>query len=83
MRELSLEAEFEIYKMMHKTSILQAKLITYYQAKEESGIRIPFFMTKTPEQRAQEDVENLLCKAPHAFEQLYERAWNEFAECLP
>ena len=83
MRELSLEGEFEIYKMMHKASILQAKLITYYQAKEESGIKIPFFMTKTPEQRAQEDVENLLCKAPHAFEQLYERAWQEYAECLP
>ena len=83
MRELSLEAEFEIYKMVHKTAILQAKLTAYYKAKQESGIKIPFFMTKTPEQKAQEDVEDLLCKAPHDFEQLYERAWSEYAECLP
>ena len=83
MQELSLEHEFEIYKMMHKTSILQAKLITYYQAKEESGIRLPFFMTKTPEKKAEEDVLDLMSKSPETFEQLYERAWNEYAECLP
>lgn len=40
-------------------------------------------MTKSPEQRAEEDVLDLMSKAPHAFEQLYERAWNEYAECLP
>ena len=83
MRELSLEKEFEIYKEVHKIAILQAKLTAYHKSKQESGIRIPFFMTKSPEQRAEEDVLELMCKAPHAFEQLYERAWNEYAECLP
>jgi hypothetical protein len=83
MRELSLEKEFEIYKQIHKTTILQAKLTAYHQAKQESGIKIPFFMTKSPEKRAEEDVLELICKAPHAFNALYERAWNEYAECLP
>ena len=83
MKELTLEKEFEIYKLMHKTTILQAKITAYYQAREGMGISIPFFMTKTPEQRAEEDVLDLMSKAPQDFEQLYERAWNEYAECLP
>ena len=83
MRERTLEDEFEFYKLRHKTTILQAKLTAYHQAKMESGIKIPFFMTKSPEKRAEEDVLDLMCKNPDAFNSLYERAWNEYAECLP
>lgn len=83
MRELTLEYEFQIHKEEHQKRILQAKITAYYQAKQESGIKIPFFMQKSPEKKAQEDVELLFNKAPHAFEQLYERAWQEYAECLP
>ena len=83
MRELSLEAEFEIYKLIHKTAILQAKLTAYYKTIQESGVTIPFFMLESPEKKAEKEVQNLLCENSQAFEQLYERAWNEYAECLP
>ena len=83
MRELSLETEFEIYKLIHKTSILEAKLIAYYQTIQESGITIPFFMLETPETKAARDVENLLCTDIDTFENLYQEAWNQYAECLP
>ena len=83
MQDLSLEKEFEIYKLMHKTTILQAKITAYYETKQESGIKIPFFMTKSPAKQAEEDVLDLMCKNPDAFNSLYERAWSEYAECLP
>lgn len=83
MIEYTLEQEFEHYKETHKKTILQAKMTAYHRTKQESGLKIPFFMTKSPEKKAKEDVEDLFKKAPFAFEQLYERAWNEYAECLP
>lgn len=51
MLELSLEAEFEIYKLIHKTAILQAKLTAYYKTIQESGVTIPFFMLESPEKK--------------------------------
>lgn len=83
MQELSLEFEFEIYKIIHKTTILQAKMTNHYRDLQGTGIQIPFFMQKSPEQRAEEDVLDLMCKNPDAFNSLYERAWSEYAECLP
>lgn len=83
MREMSLEFEFELYKMIHKTTILQAKMTNHYRDLQGTGIQIPFFMTKSPEQRAEEEVQNLLDKNPMAFEILYQGAWQEYAECLP
>ena len=83
MKELSLDFEFKIYKKIHKTAILQAKLTNHYRDLQETGIQIPFFMQKTPEKRAEEEVQALLEKNPEAFESLYLNAWNEYAECLP
>ena len=83
MRELSLEAEFKIYKDIHKVTILQAKMTNHFRDLQETGIQIPFFMQKSPEKRAEEEVQNLLCKNKEAFESLYLGAWSEYAECLP
>lgn len=83
MRELTLEAEFEIYKTLHKTAILQAKLTNHFRDLNETGIQIPCFMLETPEKRAEKEVEKLLDKNPLAFESLYLNAWQEYAECLP
>lgn len=83
MKELTLEFEFEMYKMIHKTTILQAKMTNHYRDLQGTGIQIPFFMQKTPEKRAEEEVQNLLDKNREAFESLYLGAWAEFAECLP
>lgn len=83
MQDLSLEFEFNIYKMIHKTTILQAKMTNHFRDLQETGIQIPFFMQKSPEKRAEEEVQNLLCRNPQAFETLYQGAWQEYAECLP
>ena len=83
MKELSLEKEFEIYKMIHKTSILEAKMINHFRDLQETGVQIPFFMQDSPEKRATNEVQNLLCRNPLAFESLYQGAWQEYAECLP
>lgn len=83
MQDLSLEFEFNIYKMIHKTTILQAKMTNHYRDLQGTGIQIPFFMQKSPEKRAEEEVQNLLERNKEAFESLYLSAWNEYAECLP
>ena len=83
MIEWSLEKEFEIYKLLHKTTILQARITAYYQTIQESGVMIPFFMLESPEKKAELHVQSLLCENPEAFEVLYKEAWNEYAECLP
>lgn len=83
MRELSLEKEFEIYKMIHKATILQAKMTNHFRDLQETGVQIPFFMQDSPEKKAENEVQNLLCRNPLAFESLYQSAWQEYAECLP
>lgn len=83
MKELSLEAEFKIYKNTHKVAILQAKMTNHFRDLQETGIQIPFFMQESPEIRAEREVQNLLCRNPLAFESLYQGAWQEYAECLP
>ncbi len=83
MRELSLEDEFKIYVKIHKATILQAKMTNHFRDLQETGVQIPFFMQKSPEKRAEEEVQNLLNKNREAFESLYLGAWNEYAECLP
>jgi hypothetical protein len=82
MQDLSLEKEFEIYKEIHKVTILQAKMTMYYETKQ-GEIKLPSFMTKPPSKQAEEDVLDLMCKNPDAFNSLYERAWSEYAESLP
>lgn len=83
MKEITLEKEFELYKQMHKTTILQAKIATYYENLQNTGVRIPEFMVTSPIKLAERDVINLLCYSPKSFDKLYEIAWKEYAECLP
>ena len=82
-REISLESEFELYKQLHKTTILQAKITTYYRNLNETGIKIPEFMTVPPEKLAEKEVLQLMCYSPKSFDRLYELAWREYAEFLP
>ena len=82
-REISLECEFELYKQLHKTTILQAKITTYYRNLNETGIKIPEFMTVPPEKLAEKEVLQLMCYSPKSFDKLYELAWREYAEFLP
>ena len=82
-KELSLEKEFALYCQLHKTTILQAKITTYYKNLQETGTRIPEFMTIPAEKLAEKEVINLMCYSPKSFDRLYEIAWREYAEYLP
>lgn len=53
MQEVTLEKEFELYKWMHMTTILQAKITVYYRNLQESGVTIPEFMQTPPEKLAE------------------------------
>ena len=83
MKEYTLEHEFDFYKRRHKITILQAKMTVYYRDLQKSRIKIPFFMQKPPEKRAEKEVKNLFKKNIEVFESLYLQAWDEVAECLP
>lgn len=83
MIELTLESEFEIYKQIHKTTILQAKITTYFKDLQNTGVKIPEFMTIPAEKLAEKEVVNLICNSPKLFNTLYENAWREYAEYLP
>ena len=82
-RELSLEKEFALFCQLHKTTILQAKITTYYRNLQNTGITIPEFMTVPPEKLAEKEVLQLMCYSPKTFDKLYEHAWREYAEYLP
>ena len=82
-RELTIEKEFELFKQLHKTTILQAKITTYYRNLQNTGVTIPEFMTVPPEKLAENEVLQLMCYSPKTFDKLYEHAWREYAECLP
>ena len=82
-RKLTIEKEFELFKHLHKTTILQAKITTYYKNLQNTGITIPEFMTVPPEKLAEKEVLQLMCYSPKTFDNLYEHAWSEYAEYLP
>ena len=82
-KELSLEKEFALYCQLHKTTILQAKITTYYKNLQETGTRIPEFMIIPAEKLAEKEVINLMCYSPKSFDRLYDIAWREYAEYLP
>lgn len=82
-KELSLEKEFALFCQLHKTTILQAKITTYYKNLQNTGITIPEFMTVQPEKLAEKEVLQLMCYSPKTFDKLYEHAWREYAEYLP
>ena len=82
-REISLEKEFALFCQLHKITILQAKRTIYYKNLNETGIKIPEFMTVPPEKLAEKDVLQLMCYSPKSFDRLYELAWSEYAEFLP
>ena len=82
-KELTVEKEFELFKQLHKTTILQAKITTYYRNLQSTGVTIPEFMTIPPEKLAEKEVLQLMCYSPKTFDNLYEHAWREYAEYLP
>ena len=78
MKEVTLESEFAVFKLIHKMTILQVKIAMFYKDYIEAGaIAIPV------EETAKENVLALMHNNPVLFDTLYEQAWNEYAEYLP
>lgn len=82
---MTLEAEFEQYKALHKYVILKAKIMQYYKDLEADSINIPCFMRDdSPSKRADKDIRNLILlpDGGKKFNELYEKAYYELAEKL-
>lgn len=82
MEDLSLEKEFNIYAIMHKQSILTARLADYYRTLDQ-GVNIPCFLMPTPLERAGKCVMDIFENDRQEFEKLYNKAWEDVAELLP
>ena len=78
--DLTLEEEFEEYKILHKCKVLKAVLIPYYYDLQNTGVTIPCFLNnQTPEQQANEYIADLTLKGDN-FKELnekYEKAWKK------
>lgn len=82
MEDLSLEKEFNIHVLLHKQRIVEAKLQCFYRDMACTGVTIPSFMEKTPEEKAREHLLDLI-NEPEKFERTYECIWNEVKWSLP
>ena len=78
----SLEQEFEDYKFIHKSSIVLGYLLKFYKDEQETGINIPEFLDKTPEEKAQEHYYKLLANN-NIFEKVYNGCWEKYGVLLP
>ena len=83
MRERTLEDEFKTYVLIHKKAVLTGKLAAYYQTIQQAGVNIPFFMQECPIKRAEAEVNQLFSEDRETFENLYQEAWQQYAECFP
>lgn len=81
---MTLEQEFTAYKLSHIVAILKAKMIRYYEVILADKPQLPPFMGgETPEKCAERDIEELYNRDINKFYEMYERAYQEFAEVLP
>lgn len=84
----SLEDELNFFIAKHKLKILKLKMTKYYELVENNQIDIPdFLQDRMKESKAElladRDVRNLLLEQDFTkFNNLYERAWVEFAPQL-
>lgn len=82
MEDLTLEREFELYKLIHKTSIVEAKLQCFYKDLINTGVTIPSFMNENAEDKAKKHLLELL-DDKDKFNRTYECIWNEIKWSLP
>lgn len=80
--DYDLAHEFEIYKLLHKQTIVESSLLKFYKDLTHTGINIPEFMQESAEKKARKHLLELL-NDREKFNRTYECAWHEFKECLP
>ena len=82
MNDYTLSKEFETYKFLHKSSIVLGALLKYYNDVASSGVSIPDFMRKSPEEEAKEHYYKLL-EDRAKFNEMYEKCWEKYGGLLP
>ena len=82
MNDYTLAKEFEHYKFLHKSSIVLGSLLKYYNDVANSGVTIPDFMRKSPEEEAKEHYYRLL-ENREEFNKMYDKCWERYGALLP
>lgn len=72
-----LEREFTRYKFKHEYRILKNKLVDYYMTMEPDEVNLSGVYYRTPEQRAESDILNIIKTDINKFHSLYEKAYME------
>lgn len=79
----TLENEFSEAVFNHKSTIVLASLLKYYNDIANTGVTIPDFMCScTLEERAQQHYFDLLADK-NKFNEMYELCWDRYKEILP
>ena len=78
----TLEQEFEEQVFRHKSSIILASLLAFYNDISKTGVTIPEFLDLTPEEKAQIHYFKLLANKDE-FNKIYEKCWDKYGEILP
>lgn len=79
---MMIEKEFMQRELLHKYTVVKAKVLQYYEDLQNNGVTIPEFMSneKTPEEKAHDYVVDITLKG--LLNQKYELAWQEIAPFL-
>ena len=78
----SLEQEFEEQVFIHKSSIVLCCLLKFYKDEQETGVNIPEFLDKSPEEKAQEHYFKILANN-NKFNDIYNSCWEKYGALLP
>jgi hypothetical protein len=78
----TLEQEFEEQVFIHKSSIVLACLLKFYKDEQKTGVSIPEFLDKSPEEKAQEHYFKLLANN-NKFNDVYNNCWEKYGALLP
>lgn len=78
----TLEQEFEEQVFIHKSSIVLGCLLKFYKDMQETGVNIPEFLDKSPEEKAQEHYYKLLANN-NKFNEAYNDCWEKYGALLP
>lgn len=78
----TLEQEFEERVFAHKSAILLASLLKFYKDEQNTGVNIPEWLCKTPEEKTKEHYFMLLADRD-IFNSTYDKCWEKYGSLLP
>ena len=78
----TLEQEFTEQVFIHKSAIIMGTLLKSYNDVENTGVTLPEFMRKSPEEQAEEHYFKLLADN-NKFNEMYEKCWEKYGALLP